>query len=233
MSTCQCLPVNNRLKKYHLLIILSHILLTVNSLDDKKAFHFYRKLLMVKKLIGKKLKATRLKNDLTIQELATSSKVSSNMISRIERGLTIPSVEILMKLANTFGMSINFFVEEVAAGSTRVFTRKGKGQPIFFFEDKHQITSLTHGLRDPNFAVFYDTLEQGCSSGDGGMVHSGEEFALVLSGSLAFHIEDERYVLEEGDSIIFKASIPHRWQNLFAGQTVVMWVVSPAPNVTQ
>ena len=54
---------------------------------------------MVKKLIGKKLKATRLKNDMTIQELAERSRVSSNMISRIERGLTIPSVEILMKLA--------------------------------------------------------------------------------------------------------------------------------------
>ena len=65
---------------------------------------------MVKRLIGKKLKATRLKNDMTIQELADRSKVSSNMISRIERGLTVPSVEILMKLANAFGMSINFFV---------------------------------------------------------------------------------------------------------------------------
>ena len=200
---------------------------------DKKAFHFTGEFPMVKKLIGKKLKATRLKNDMTIQDLAASSKVSSNMISRIERGLTIPSVEILMKLANAFGMSINFFVEEAAVGTTTIFTRKGEGQPIFFFEDKHQITSLTHGLRDPNFAVFYDTLEKDCSSGEGGMVHSGEEFALVLSGRLMFHIEGVEYVLGEGDSITFKASLPHRWQNLHDGQTVVMWVVSPAPNVAQ
>ncbi|PLY03155.1 MAG: XRE family transcriptional regulator [Desulfuromonas sp.] len=188
---------------------------------------------MVKKLIGKKLKTTRLKNDMTIQDLSASSKVSSNMISRIERGLTIPSVEILMKLANAFGMSINFFVEEASAGSTTVYTRKGEGQPIFFFEDKHQITSLTHGLRDPNFAVFYDTLEKDCTSGEGGMIHTGEEFALVLRGSLAFDIDGERFVLDEGDSITFKASLPHRWQNVYDGQTVVMWVVSPAPNVAQ
>src|SRR6056297_1970405 len=101
---------------------------------------------MVKQLIGKKLKNTRLRNDMTIQELAQKSRVSSNMISRIERGLTIPSVEILMKLANAFGMSISYFVEEAAAGTTTVFTRQGQGQPIFFFEDKHQITSLTHSL---------------------------------------------------------------------------------------
>ena len=46
----------------------------------------------LKKIVGKKLKAIRLKSDMTIQELAAASNVSSNMISRVERGLTIPSV---------------------------------------------------------------------------------------------------------------------------------------------
>ena len=188
---------------------------------------------MVKRIIGKKLKETRLKNDMTIQELAVSSRVSSNMISRIERGLTIPSVEILMKLANTFGMSINFFVENASTGSTVVVTRKGEGEPIFFFEDKHQINSLSHGLRDPSFAVFYDTLEKDCSSGEGGMVHTGEEFAQVMSGKMVFFIEGEEFLLEEGDSLTFKASQSHRWQNLNDGQSLVLWVVSPAPNVVQ
>ena len=143
---------------------------------------------MVKKLIGKKLKSTRLRNDMTIQELAENSGVSSNMISRIERGLTTPSVEILVKLANAFGMSINYFVEEAEKGSTIIHTRKGRGEPIFFFEDKHQIISLTQGIRDPNFTAFYDTIDEGCGSGDGGMVHTGDEFALILEGELEFFI---------------------------------------------
>jgi len=189
--------------------------------------------IMVKKLIGKKLKATRLRNDMTIQELGERAKVSSNMISRIERGLTIPSVEILMKLAGAFGMSIDYFVEDAARGTTVVHTRRDEGQPIFFFEDKHQIISLTQGIRDPSFAVFYDTLEQDCSSGEGGMVHTGEEFALVLSGRMEFVIEEQSYRLEEGDSLTFKASLPHRWRNLHDGQTKVMWVVSPAPNLAE
>lgn len=186
---------------------------------------------MVKKLVGKKLKDTRLKNDMTIQDLSERSRVSSNMISRIERGLTIPSVEILMKLANAFGMSISYFVEEAEKGSTLVFTPKGKGEPIFFFEDKHQITSLTQGIRDPSFAVFYDTIEEGCSSGEGGMVHNGEEFAQVVEGSLEFVIDGDCYVLNEGDSLVFKASLPHRWRNVYQGTTLVLWVVSPAPQV--
>ena len=186
---------------------------------------------MVKKLIGRKLKSTRLRNDMTIQELAVSSGVSSNMISRIERGLTTPSVEIIVKLANAFGMSINYFVEEAEKGSTIVHTKKGQGEPIFFFEDKHQISSLTQGLRDPGFSVFVDVLEQGCDSGEGGMVHTGEEFATVLEGGIEFVIDGQDYSLSPGDSLGFKASLPHRWKNTHAGQTRILWVVSPPPNV--
>ena len=187
---------------------------------------------MIKSIIGQKLKATRLKNDMTIQELAKRAVVSSNMISRIERGLTTPSVEILMRLASSFGMSMNFFVEEAEKGSTLVHTLNGQGEPIFFFEDKHQIFSLTQGIRDPGFSVFIDILEEGCNSGEGGMVHSGEEFAYVLEGSVAFIVDEEEYVVHVGDSIVFKASRPHRWKNLSSGRARVLWVVSPAPSVS-
>jgi transcriptional regulator with XRE-family HTH domain len=188
---------------------------------------------MIKSIIGQKLKATRLKNDMTIQELAKRAAVSSNMISRIERGLTTPSVEILMRLASSFGMSMNFFVEEAEKGSTLVHTLHGQGEPIFFFEDKHQIFSLTQGIRDPGFSVFIDILEEGCNSGEGGMVHSGEEFAYVLEGSVVFFVDEEEYLVNVGDSIAFKASRPHRWKNLSQGRSQVLWVVSPAPSIAR
>lgn len=186
---------------------------------------------MIKKLIGRKLKSSRLKRDKTIQELADMSRVSSNMISRIERGLTIPSVEILMKLADALGLSLSYFVEEAEKGSTVIMTPADQGQPIFFFEDKHKISSLTQGLRDPGFSVFVDILEPNCDSGEGGMVHTGEEFAMVLEGRLDFVIDGEHYQLDQGDSIGFKASLPHSWKNSFPAQTRVLWIVSPPPNV--
>lgn len=39
--------------------------------------------MQIKKIVGKKLKEIRLKQDMTIQVLAEKSQVSSNMISRI------------------------------------------------------------------------------------------------------------------------------------------------------
>lgn len=184
---------------------------------------------MIRTVVGNKLKSTRHKRDMTIQELAKLSGVSANMISRIERGLTTPSVEILVKLASAFGLSIGYFVEEAQRGRAVVLTRAGEGHPVFFFEEKHRIVSLTQGVRDPGFSVFMDILERGCASGAGGMVQSGEEFAMVLDGRLEFIIDDEYFELSQGDSIAFKASHPHRWRNLNDGQTRVLWVVTPAP----
>lgn len=187
----------------------------------------------MKKLIGKKLKATRLQNDQTIQDLADRSGVSANMISRVERGLTIPSVKILMKLAAAFGMSISYFVEEAEKGASVVFTPQGGGEPIFFFKNKQQITSLTQGIRDPSFSVLYDTIEEGCDSGGSHMVHVGEEFIFVLEGCLEFLIQGKTYVLATGDSLTFKAPLPHQWRNVARGPTRVLWVVSPPPTVDQ
>ena len=186
---------------------------------------------MVRKLVRKKLKATRLKHDLTIQELASASRVSANMISRIERGLTTPSVDILMKLATTFGLSISYFVEEATTSTAVVVTRGGEGKRVFFFEDKHQIVSLTDGISDPGFSVFIDTLERDCASGAGRMVQSGEEFAWILSGQVEFWVDSESFVLAAGDAIAFKAAHPHRWRNLHDGESRVLWVVAPAPHL--
>ncbi len=187
----------------------------------------------MKKLIGKKVKATRLQHDQTIQELADRSGVSANMISRVERGLTIPSVKILMKLAAAFGMSISYFVEEAQKGASVVFTPQGGGEPIFFFKDKQQITSLTQRLRDPSFSVLFDTIEEGCNSGDSDMVHVGEEFIYILDGCLEFLIQGKTYVLAAGDSLTFKAPLPHQWRNVAEGPTRVLWVVSPPPTFEQ
>ncbi len=181
---------------------------------------------MVKVIIGTRLKKMRLNNDMTIEFLAQKSNVSSNMISRIERGLTTPSVEVLMKLAGSFDMSISYFIDEAYNGSAVVYTPDGKGEPIFFFEDKHHINSLTHGLRDPGFTVLNDILDDGCNSGAGMMVHSGEEFAMVLDGEMEFIIDGTSYPLSKGGSLSFKAHLPHRWINTNKGKTSVLWVIS-------
>ena len=182
----------------------------------------------LKKIVGKKLKAIRLKNDMTIQELAAESAVSSNMISRIERGLTIPSVEILMKLAVVFEKSINYFVEEVSTTHEIVYTRPGGRDTTVYDDDDNMHTeSYTSGLRDPQFMSFMCTVPVGGSSGQKHMHHPGDELIVLVEGKLRVVIAGEEYLLSSGDSLSFKSHLPHRWTNVGDADARIIWTLSP------
>ena len=182
----------------------------------------------LKKIVGKKLKAIRLKHNLTIQELAARSRVSSNMISRIERGLTIPSVQILMKLAEVFDMSINYFVEEVITTHEVVFSSPGQRDTTVYDDELNMHTeSFMSGLRDPQFMSFLCTVPKGGSSGRHHMYHPGDELIVLLEGQLQVTIVDDTFLLEAGDSLSFKSHMPHRWDNVGEGDARVIWTLSP------
>lgn len=58
------------------------------------------------------------------------------------------------------------------------------------------------------------------------MTHLGEEFCYVLSGTLRYHFETEMYDLSVGDSIHFKSTLKHRWENTGSDPAEVIWVFS-------
>jgi quercetin dioxygenase-like cupin family protein len=70
------------------------------------------------------------------------------------------------------------------------------------------------------------TLEAGATSGPHGLVHSGHEFVICLSGKLEYEVEEQRYSLNPGDSLLFASRLRHRWRN--PGKTVanVLFVLS-------
>ncbi|MDY0291461.1 MAG: XRE family transcriptional regulator [Desulfuromonadaceae bacterium] len=182
----------------------------------------------LRKIIGIKLKTIRLANNLTIQELAQSSAVSSNMISRIERGLTTPSVEILMKLAMVFQKSIDYFVEEIKTTNEVVFTSCGHRTTTIYENNDNMLTeSFTGGLRDPQFTSFFCTIPPGGKSGVENMYHPGDELIYLLAGCLHVEIAHNTYILSSGDSLSFKSHLPHKWQNVGDVEAKVIWTLSP------
>ena len=60
------------------------------------------------------------------------------------------------------------------------------------------------------------------------IVHTGREFVFCLEGLLAYMIEDQEYLLEPGDSLLFEAHLPHRWQNAGAALTLSLLVFCPS-----
>lgn len=64
------------------------------------------------KKLGKKIKLARVELDLTQTELAEKIDAKQKSISRYESGVTIPSIETLLKMAKILKKPAGYFLEE-------------------------------------------------------------------------------------------------------------------------
>ena len=101
-------------------------------------------------------------------------------------------------------------------------------------EDRHRmrVEGMSGELVTPSTAALVRvavwTLDVDGSSGPEPVTdRPGEECILVVAGRLEVTLEEERYVLREGDSLTFSCGEPHRLRNVAAERTIV--VVTHAP----
>jgi|UniRef100_A0A7C4KH45 transcriptional regulator with XRE-family HTH domain len=171
--------------------------------------------------VGQRLKHLREERQISMRELARRSGLSANALSMIERGLTSPSVSTLTKLAAALQVPITAFFRPENSKENVVFRKATERTRIPF------LRGLIEGLGGEFFSgrveAFLLTLENGGSSGPSGMLHAGSEIVYCLRGMLEYEVENKRYILEPGDSLIFSAYMNHRWRN--AGKTVVNAII--------
>ena len=65
----------------------------------------------------------------------------------------------------------------------------------------------------------------GAMSGASMSHHEGREFGLILEGEFVVELGFESYTLQEGDSIIFESTVPHRLINKSNRPMRAVWVV--------
>ncbi len=64
------------------------------------------------KKLGKKIKIARVELDMNQTDLAVKIKAKQKSISRYETGLSMPSIETLVKIAKALKKSTSYFLEE-------------------------------------------------------------------------------------------------------------------------
>lgn len=175
--------------------------------------------------IGEVIRNTRKQKKLTLKEVAKAGSISLSFLSEIERDKANPSISVLKRIANALNVN---FTDLFGEKEHSVVVRKNERKPLVHSEGS-RITwfSLSEGSKN-KMGPLMGVLEEGATSGDIGVGHSeGEEFLYVQSGGLEFVLGNDRYTLEEGDSIYFDARTPHSYKNVWKGETVVIAVVTP------
>ena len=62
-----------------------------------------------KSKIGERIKTVRNDKDMTQEELAEAVEISTNYLSKIERGKNLPNAEIFLKIMQTLNLSLEDF----------------------------------------------------------------------------------------------------------------------------
>lgn len=147
----------------------------------------------------------------TIDELAQRSGVSSGRISQIERGMANPSFETLWKLATALEISIGSFFQGPQT-EERMLVRKDARKQLVLPHDDLVYELLTPDLQR-TLEVFRFHVPAGFDNSARPITHRGEECIHLLEGVLEVNVAEGVFLLEEGDSITYEATLPHFVRN--------------------
>ena len=181
--------------------------------------------------IGSKIKKLRKARKLTLQDVARETGFSPALISQIENNNVSPPIATLSKLARFFDVKMGHFFEEeeeerkyevVRRGDRRVVSRvistAGTGHGYTY-------EALSFRKRNKKMEPFLVTVSE--RAGEETLYnHEGEEFLLIIKGRAEVILEEERFVLEEGDAVYFDSALKHRLLSLDGQEVEVLAVVT-------
>ena len=182
--------------------------------------------------IGKKLRQLRLRKKIGLVDLGKHTGLSASMLSQLENGKLIPTLQTLARIAMVFDVSLDYFFAEkrrqpvfsiVRAGERLRFPdRPDSPSPSFYFE------CLAYPAQNKSLQAYLAEFPVREPSGVAEHFHEGVEFLHVLEGALAIRIAGEEHALEEGDSVYFDGSEPHGYRGLGQkGATAVVITTLP------
>jgi transcriptional regulator with XRE-family HTH domain len=153
--------------------------------------------------IGLKIRKRRGDFGFSLRDLAKKTNLTASFLSQIERGIISPSLNSLRKIAEALEVPLLFFLSDTSKRSPLVRSNERPYMDLEHSAVRYQM--LTPDI-EHKMEAFFGTMET-CS---GNVVRPlsipTEEFIMVLSGSLSVNIDEEKYILNPGDTIYFEGT---------------------------
>ncbi len=174
-------------------------------------------------VLGANLRRIRTKRGLSLERLAAESGVSRAMLSQIELGHSTPTINLLWKVATALGVPFSALISARDRAAFAVL-RSGDAKVLTSREGKFTSRAL-FPFDSPRRFEFYELRLSPRSEEQADPHAPGTIENLVVSaGSVEIQAENERFVLEAGDAIVFHADVPHAYRNL-GERDAVMYLV--------
>ncbi len=163
--------------------------------------------------IGRAVRDFRRQKAMTVADLSKQTGLSIGMLSKIENGITSPSLSTLQSLAHALSVPITAFfrryeekreVMHVKAGQAVEMERAGT-------RAGHQYNLLGHIGANASGVIVEPYMITLTESSDifPTFQHDGIELLYFLEGEVEYRHGDQTFLMQPGDSLFFDADAPH------------------------
>ena len=162
--------------------------------------------------VARRIKEMRSICDYSVEEMAEKTEVTPEQYASFESGAEDLPFSFIHKCALAFDIGITDLLEGHSAKLTSyTVTRKGEGQTTAK-ENGIEIQNLAPLFKDKLADPYWVRYEYSADLENKPVhtvTHAGQEFDMVISGTLMVRVGDHTEILHEGDSIYYKSSTPH------------------------
>lgn len=176
--------------------------------------------------LGRRIKQERLRRGLTLKDIEAKVGISATHLSEVERGKSSPTVGVLEKIARALGTRPALLID-AAAGVPVSHTTPGKRRVVLNEDGTVRTESLSNSFPGSEVSIMIKTYQPNVVRQNEPRAHEGEEFVHILEGELKITVGDEAYLLGPGDSLHFKSTRAHAFENSGARSCVVFMATCP------
>ncbi|MCQ2051685.1 MAG: XRE family transcriptional regulator [Bacteroidaceae bacterium] len=159
--------------------------------------------------VAKRLRALREDWEYSLEYVAEKCGVSTEELHNYESGDYDIPMNFLCNAAHVLGVQTSeLLAGETPNMSTYWLVRKGQGESVVR-HSAYKYRGLALGFKDAKASPFIVTVDPEMEKEMHLNSHEGQEFNLVLKGTLLLNINGKELILNEGDSVYFNATLPH------------------------
>ncbi len=189
--------------------------------------------------LARRLRTHRMHQHMTASALAQTVGISKAMLSKIESAERMPSVPVLLLLAEGLGIELSDLFGGPAASMEPELVSRGQ-EPVLPGGDLHdgvQVTLLgSMELPGMQIRLLRMLAAPGCRFPKP-VQFDGFWIDHVIRGELVMQIGERRYHLRPGDSLTYRGEVPHEMVDLPAGPLEILavegWLTSTGMNPGQ
>jgi transcriptional regulator with XRE-family HTH domain len=178
--------------------------------------------------IGRRLNAMRRAQGATLEQLASDSGLSTGYLSQIETGTAIPSLTALQLIAAELGVDVTAFFPDERTRGTRLIRASERHEFRVDPGSGEEYAVLAGQVHERAFSALYARHEADSEGNERPFRHLGEEFGLVLSGTLMITVDGTEYELGPGDWIHYSSHPSHSARVISDEPVEGLWLLTPA-----